>query len=90
MLALGSRHQRTFLGTLHNVGTASLAHEAAVLEEALVAWKAVCEVLKGQQTQSPDLSSPELALILHAIRTPKDTVAVKPALMEFSFISEII
>lgn len=89
MLALGSRHQRAFLGALHNVGTASLSHKTTVLEEAFIAWKTMCKVLKSQQTQSPDFASSKFALVLHAIRTPEDAVAVEPSLMKFPLISRI-
>lgn len=90
MLALGTRHKRTFLGTLHYVGAASLSHEAAVLEEAFVTWKSVCEVLKSQQTQSPNFASSKFTLILHPIRTPEDSVAMEPSLMKFALISRIM
>lgn len=83
---MGPGHQGTFLGSLHNLGTAASPHEAAVLEEAFVPGKSVRKVLERQQAQAPDLSAAELPLELHAIGAPKDSVSMKPALMKLAFI----
>lgn len=80
-------HESDLLRSLHYFGALFLPDQAAVLEESFGAWKSVGVVVERDQSQSPDTSTAELALILHAVRPPEAAVSMEPALHELAFVS---
>jgi hypothetical protein len=50
LVALHTRHERNFLCALNHFWAAFLAHNSAVLEEALIPGKSMAVIAEGHQT----------------------------------------
>lgn len=86
LIALCPGHEGYLLGSLNYFWTSLLSHQTAVLEESLVSWKSVALIAERYQTKTPNSATAELTLVLHAVRSPKHSMAVEPALHELSFV----
>lgn len=90
LFTLNPRHQGNLLWTLYDVWAVFLSYQLAVLEKALVAWKTVGEIAKGDQSEAPDASTTKFTLVFHSVRAIEDATAVKPALHELTLVPGII